>query len=68
MPKVADRSVGGWVQGGAPTQSNNGLFGKNGNFFVYGPAGTYYLWCTTTDGFSKPYDNNTGTPIGYTFS
>lgn len=56
--------TGGWVQGGAKSQGFYGLYAPNGSLFAFGSAGTYYLWVLTDDGFSKAYDNNTGTPIG----
>ena len=59
--------TGGWTQGGSTGQSFYGLYGLGGaSLFAYGTAGDYYLWILTDDGFSKCYDNNTGTPVKWT--
>ena len=60
--------VGNWTQGGSPSQSYYGLYGAPSTLYAYGTAGTWYLWIITDDGVAKPYDNNTGTPIGFTFT
>ncbi len=59
--------TGSWTDGGGSGQTYWGLFGPVSTLFAWGTPGTWYLWIITDDGFSAPYDNNTGTPVGYTF-
>lgn len=54
--------AGGWSGSG---DSYYGLWQPDGTLYAWGAAGTYYLWIITDDGFSAPYDNGTGTPIGW---
>ncbi len=59
--------TGSWTDGGGSGQTYWGLFGPGSTLFAWGTPGTWYLWIITDDGFSAPYDNHTGTPVGYTF-
>lgn len=58
--------TGNWNNGETGNQYY-GLFGTSG-VYAWGTPGTWYLWAVTSDGFAKPFDNNTGTPVGFTLT
>lgn len=60
--------AGHWGTWSATDTIANKYYGgfTGGNAWVFGTAGTYYLWAITDDGNAAVYTDGTGSPIGWT--